>query len=266
MTAGAAPIVRIVDVVAGYGGEPVLDDLDLTIGPGELVGAVGPSGAGKTTFLRLLTGQVPLYRGSVEVNGERVVEGSRPVVGYVPQLDLGDRQFPLTVRGAVLLGLTATGRPGWRHSPEEQRRADDAIERLGISHLAARSLAEISGGQYQRVLIARALVSGARLLLLDEPTSGLDLQVRHDLLALLDDLTSEGLTIVLTTHDLNWVAAHLPRIVWINGHIVADGPPAATFTEPVLRQTYGADVTVIRHGDTLLIADAASPMTARRAL
>jgi zinc/manganese transport system ATP-binding protein len=252
--------ISFAGVNAGYGGVTVLRDINLDIGPGELVGAVGPSGSGKTTLLRTLIGQTTVQAGTALVDGRPV--GRNAPVGYVPQLDMADRDFPLTARGMVLLGTTRGGHKGWRYSADEVRRANEALDRLGLMSHAGAMLSELSGGQYQRVLLSRALVSGIDVLLLDEPTSGLDMQARHDTLVLLDELRQQGLTILLTTHDLNWVATHLPRVLWINHGISADGTPEETFTEDVLRATYGAETTIVRVGDQLLVADAVSP-TAR---
>ncbi|MFA9429421.1 metal ABC transporter ATP-binding protein [Egicoccus sp. AB-alg2] len=256
MTAAAtAPAIELTGVVAGYGGLTVLERLDLRVERRELVGIVGPSGAGKTTLLRLLTGDVRHYQGTVRMFGEPV--GRRPPrrVGVVPQLGGIDWDFPVTVRQAVLLGLVPrTRRRPW-FDRGERRRADALLERLGIGELGSRHIADLSGGQQQRVLLARALVRDAELLLLDEPTSGVDLATRHDVLHLLGDLNAEGIAVVLTTHDLNWVATHLPRIVCFNRGIVADGPPADVLDAETLLLTYGAPMRVVHDGGTVAVVD-----------
>jgi ABC-type Mn2+/Zn2+ transport system ATPase subunit len=105
------------------------------------------------------------------------------------------------------------------------------------------------------MFLARAMIRRCDLILLDEPTSGVDLKTRHDVLHLLGELNHDGMTVILTTHDLNWVAAHLPRVVCLAGEIVADGTPREVFTPPVLKRTYGADVRVITDGDMVFVAD-----------
>lgn len=252
----AAPAIELTGVTAGYGGDPVLERLSVSIGAGELVGAVGPSGSGKTTLLRLLTGRAERYAGEARVFGEPVGSvGSTRRVGYVPQLDTVDWDFPLTVEQAVLLGLSADSRrvPWFRRSERADVRV--LLERLGLERLRGRHIRELSGGQQQRMFLARAMIRQADLILLDEPTNGVDLATRHDVLHLLGELNAEGMTIVLTTHDLNWVAAHLPRVVCLNGTVIADGPPGAVFSPEVLRRTYGAEVRVIRDGDLVFVAD-----------
>jgi zinc/manganese transport system ATP-binding protein len=222
------PIATLESVSARYGRRPpVLEDVSIRIEAGELVGILGPSGSGKTTLLRLLLGEVSPSGGQVTCMGSPVRPGRIPprTIGYVPQVEGSERDFPLTVVSTVELGLAATSAPRPWFSRQERAAALDVIERLGIGELRGRRLAELSGGQFQRVLLARALVSRPRLLLLDEPTSGVDLHTRAEVLGLLGQLRDEGLAVVLTTHDLNWVAAHLPRLVCLNGTVVADGPP-----------------------------------------
>ena len=249
--------VELFDVAAGYGGRVVLADLNLAIGRGELIGVVGPSGSGKSTLLRLLTGSATRFRGTVRLLGRTLNTAVPPrSIGYVPQLTVTDPFFPLTVEQVVLLGLAAeSNRRPW-FSRTEHHRAAALLERLGLAGLADQRIGELSGGQQQRALLARAMVRDPALLLLDEPTSGVDLANRAEVLRLLDDLNRDGLTIVLTTHDLNWVAAQLPRIVCLHGNVKADGPPDQVLTPDVLAATFGADMRIVKDGDTVLLADA----------
>ncbi|MBB4934882.1 ABC-type Mn2+/Zn2+ transport system ATPase subunit [Lipingzhangella halophila] len=250
------PAVRITGADLGYGRAPVLSGVDLHIEPGGFIGAVGPSGSGKTTLIRALTGGCRLLRGGVSVFGAPVRHG-RPSrdVGYVPQVGAADTSFPITVEQVALQGLGNGLRP-W-HTAGERHAARAILARLGLEPLARQAIAELSGGELQRAFLARALVRRPRLLLLDEPTSGVDLRTRHDVLHLLAELNAEGMTVVLTTHDLNFVATHLPRLVCLAGRVVADGPPEAVLHPPVLRATYGAEVRVIHDGNLVLVADPA---------
>ena len=135
--------------------------------------------------------------------------------------------------------------------------AFDMMERLGIGGLAKRHIRELSGGQQQRVFLARALVSNPELLLLDEPTSGVDVKTRDDVMHLLHDLNHAGVTIILTTHEINAVAVHLPRIVCLNGSIVADGPPHQVIVPHILFEVYGAEMPVIQYQGMTLVAESA---------
>jgi len=250
-------LVRFEHVSCGYDGAPVLRDVDLAIRRGAFVGVVGPSGAGKTTLLRAIVGVVPRVEGRITVDDLVVGRGATTGVGWVPQLETVDWNFPATVREVVLMGRWAERRWQAWASADDRRRVDQLLERLGIGGLAGRHIRELSGGQQQRVFLARALIADPALLLLDEPTSGVDLKTRDDILHLLADLNADGITIVLTTHELNTVAAHLPWVVCVNGAIVAEGDPDDIFTSAILGRTYGADLRVVRQDGLVLVADAA---------
>ncbi|MEJ7754150.1 MAG: metal ABC transporter ATP-binding protein [Candidatus Limnocylindrales bacterium] len=262
---GRTELIRFENVSCGYGGRPVLEGIDLTISKGAIVGVVGPSGAGKTTLLRAMVGAVPRTTGSVTVTGQRVTFGRTPNVGWVPQLETVDWDFPATVNEVVLMGR-------WRRSPwrpwitaDDRRVVAALLERLAIGGIGDRQIRELSGGQQQRVFLARAMIGDPLLLLLDEPTSGVDIKTRDDILHLLASLNEDGMTIVLTTHEINSVAAHLPWVVCVNGRIVAEGDPDEIFTAAILNETYAADLRVVREGGTVLVADAA-PHRLRAAL
>ncbi len=262
---GDTPLVRFEHVSASYGGPAVLEDVSLTLARGALVGIVGPSGAGKTTLLRAMVGQVPRLRGRVTVGGRDVTAGRPAAVGWVPQLETVDWDFPATVREVVLMGRwkRASLRPWATRS--DRHDADRALERLGIGGLGGRQIRALSGGQQQRVFLARAMIAEPDLLLLDEPTSGVDIRTRDEVLHLLAELNAQGTTIVLTTHELNSVAAHLPWVVCVNRRIVATGDPDEVFTKQVLDATYDADLRIVRQDGHVLVADAA-PHRVRDAL
>jgi zinc/manganese transport system ATP-binding protein len=248
-------IIELSEVAAGYDGKPVISGVDLRVEQGEFVGIVGPSGSGKTTLMRVLLGVVPVYHGAVRVDGRDVGGIRRPSVGYVPQLETIDWNFPVTVEEVVLMGrATSSGVWPW---PRQRDRTDmlELLDRLHIAQFRRQHIRNLSGGQQQRVFLARALIRNPRLLLLDEPTSGVDIKTRDDILHLLVDLNREGVTVVLSTHEINAVAAHLPRVVCINRGIVADGRPADIFTREVLHQTYGGDMVVVKQGGMTLVAD-----------
>ena len=248
------PLVEINRLSCGYEKQRVLQGVNLQIMRGDFVGLLGPSGSGKTTLLRALLGAVDVYEGEVLVDGLRASE-RRPRIGYVPQLETIDWNFPVTVREVVMMGRTMENRffPWFRK--EEKELADRMMRQLGILHLAGRHIRELSGGQQQRAFLARALVSSPSLLLLDEPTSGVDVKTRDDVMHLLHDLNHEGVTIVITTHEINAVAVHLPRLVCLSGRVLAEGTPYEVITTDVLRQTYGADMPVIHYEGMPIVAE-----------
>lgn len=226
-------------------------DVSLRVPMGQFVGLIGPSGAGKTTLLRAMLGLVPRVRGEISLGGEAITgERPRANVGYVPQVETVDWTFPVTVADVVLMGRIA--RMGLLPWPcRDDRHAVAAVlDRLGIGRLARRHLRDLSGGQQQRTFLARALIGRPRILLLDEPTASVDVTTRDDILHLLVDLHREGITIVMTTHELNAVAAHLPWVVCVNGTIVAQGPPTDVFTAPILSRTFNADMRVVPDPET----------------
>jgi ABC-type Mn2+/Zn2+ transport system ATPase subunit len=242
-------LVRLDGVTCAYGREPVLVDAALTVTPGDYVGIVGPSGSGKTTLLRALLGTLRPRSGAVD-------RAPDLRIGYVPQTETVDWSFPVTVAEAVLM---ARPRPPGRWVPWAGRaeRAEVAavLDRLGIGDLGRRHIRDLSGGQQQRVFIARALLRQPQLLVMDEPTSGVDVRTRHQLLHLLSDLHAGGLAIVLTTHDLNGLAAHLPRLVCLRRRVVAEGTPLDVLTPTVLEATYGAPMDVLVHGGMPVVVD-----------
>ena len=254
--AGAgSPLVEISGASFGYDGVPVLSDVSLGVARGAFTGIVGPSGSGKTSLLRLLLGTVRPQRGSVS-------RRDGVAVSYVPQLETVDWNFPVTVAECVLMSRPARRLVPW---PTAAEKADvaAALEQLGIAHLAHRHIRELSGGQQQRMFLARALLRRPALLLLDEPTSGVDVATRHEVLHLLDDLNRDGLAIVLTTHDLNGMAAHLPHLVALHGRIIAAGPPAEVIVPEVLERTFGARMEVLQHLGMPVVVDGGSQLPGR---
>ena len=252
----ARPIVELRNVSAGYNGVPVLSDVDLSIMPGDFVGLLGPSGSGKTTLLRTILGAVPVQSGELRVH-DTPMRARRMTAGYVPQLETIDWNFPVTVEEVVMMGRTMSNAwfPWFRK--HERQLAHDMMERLGIGNLGKRHIRQLSGGQQQRVFLARALVSSPELLLLDEPTAGVDVKTRDDVMHLLHDLNHAGVTIIQSTHEINTVAVHLPRIVCLNGSIVADGPPNRVISPHILWEVYGAEMPVIQYHGMPMVAESA---------
>ncbi len=219
----------------------------------QFTAVVGPSGAGKTSLLRLVLGLVRPTRGAVRIAGQASGEPAAPRVGYVPQLETVDWNFPVTVEEVVLMGRVRTAGPLPWTRRDDRTRVRDVLDYLQIGHLARSHIRALSGGQQQRVFLARALVSDPDLLVLDEPTTGVDLRTAESVLHLLGTLNSEGKTVLMTTHDLNAVAAHVPWAVCLNRRLVAEGAPGDVFTEDILTETYGGEMLVLMHEGMLFV-------------
>jgi ABC-type Mn2+/Zn2+ transport system ATPase subunit len=240
-------VITLEHVFFGYGGEAVLRDVSLTVEPGQFTGVVGPSGSGKTSLLKVLLGTAKPAHGTV-----RRTPGL--ALSYVPQLETVSWSFPVTVAECVLMAR-ATKRLSPFATREEKADVAQVLDRLGIADLGRRHIRELSGGQQQRMFIARALVRRPQLLLMDEPTSGVDVATRHEVLHLLGDLNDDGLGIVLTTHDLNGMASHLPHLIALQGSVVASGTPQEVIVPDVLEQVFGARMEVLQHLGMPVVVD-----------
>jgi ABC-type Mn2+/Zn2+ transport system ATPase subunit len=243
----SAPLIELENVTCRYGRDPVLIDIDFAVRPGDFLGVVGPSGSGKSTLLKAMAGAVRPVAG-------RIVRPRSTAIGYVPQVETVNWFFPVTVREAVLMARIGGRRVPWS-SKDDVRQADRVLDRLGLGELSNRHIRELSGGQQQRVFVARALLRRPDLLLLDEPTSGVDVRTRHDVMHLIHELHHEGIAIVLTTHDLNGIASHLPQVVCLNREVIAVGRPRQVITSDVLERTYGAAMEVLVHGGMPVVVD-----------
>ncbi len=200
-------------------GREVLHDVNFTLAPGEKLAVVGPNGAGKTTLLKALMGLVP-RRGDVMLHGR----GPRPAAFVAQSSDL-DLDFPATVAQLVTCGRRLQKKTfGWFRRADRQA-ASRALTRVGLDGLESRGIRELSGGQLQRALLARALVQEADILLLDEPFTGVDATTIETICDILDSLTGEGHTIMAVSHDLSLVRSRFDRCLTVNETVIADGHP-----------------------------------------
>jgi ABC-type Mn2+/Zn2+ transport system ATPase subunit len=252
---GVTPLVDITDVSSGYAGSPAIENVSLKIWLGQFVAVVGPNGGGKTTLLRTILGAVPLMRGRVAIRGETVGGAALERVGYVPQLETIDWNFPITVEEVLLMGLFRKNHWLKRIKKEDLKKIDALLDRLNLTGLGKRHIRELSGGQQQAVFLGRALLGEPDLILLDEPTAGLDIRSRDDVIHFLHEINHQGVAIVITAHDLNWVAAHLPWVVCLNRRVIAEGKPQEVFTSAVLQETYRGDMVVFLHDGMVMIGE-----------
>jgi zinc transport system ATP-binding protein len=241
--------VQLQGVWVNYDGATILENVSLAIEAGRYVGILGPNGAGKSTLLKVILGLIHPNRGEVRVFGEPPA-GLRhhDLVGYLPQRPLGNPRFPVTALDVVLMGrygrLGLLKRPG----PEDRTLARRRLEELGILHLADRLIGDLSGGEQQRVFIARALCVEPRLLVLDEPTVSLDVCVQDEIFELVNTFKEKlNLTVLVVSHDIGGVARHVDDVVCINRRIHVHQPP------PIgrlgLESTFGCTVEYLFHGE-----------------
>jgi manganese/iron transport system ATP-binding protein/manganese/zinc/iron transport system ATP- binding protein len=240
---------------AGYDGQPAIQAIEFSIRPGQMVGVIGPNGAGKTTLFKAILGLIPVRAGQILLH-DKEARTQRPLMGYLPQLDAIPHTFPVSVRDVVMMGRYP--RIGWtrRPGPEDAAAVQRALERVHLLERAETQIGALSGGQLQRVLLARVLAQDPHLLLLDEPVSGVDAATQHALFAVLEELRDEGKTVVVATHDLNCVVERFDQVLCLNRTLVAYGPPAEVFREDVLNCTYGHHLMIVTVGDRrVVVAD-----------
>jgi iron complex transport system ATP-binding protein len=243
-------VIRVADLVVSRGGRTVLDGVDLTVEGGRFLGLVGPNGAGKTTLLRTIDGSLVPDAGVVEVDGRPVGdlssrEQSR-LVATVPQDASVAFDFP--VRETVAMGRTPHVGRFERRSEADRRAVEDAMARTSVAGFADRPVTEVSGGERQRVLIARAVAQDTPVVLLDEPTASLDINHQVRTLELVRDLTAAGRTAVAAIHDLNLAAHYCDELALLGeGRVLATGPPDEVLTEDRLERAFGASAVVSRH-------------------
>jgi manganese/zinc/iron transport system ATP- binding protein len=242
------PAIEVTDLTVAYGATPVLWDVDLTVPPGVLMAIVGPNGAGKTTLIKAILELVRPAAGRVLIHG-RPYEEQRRRVAYVPQRRTVDWDFPTNVLDVVLMGRY--GALGWVRRPgrNDRVRALEALEQVGMAHLAHRQISQLSGGQQQRAFLARALVQDARVYLMDEPFAGVDATTERAIVELLQRLRAEGRTVVCVHHDLQTVAEYFDWVTLLNVRRIASGPVDEVFTDENLRLTYGGRVSFLAHAD-----------------
>lgn len=217
---------------------PALEEVSLSIQPGERVAMVGPNGAGKSTLLKLILGLEPLQSGVIRVYGNQA-HACLHRVAVVPQRSTVDWRFPVTVRQVVMMGRYV--HLGWfkRPRPEDHEAVEKALFMMEISDLADRQVGELSGGQQQRVMLARTLAHDADLLLLDEPLNHVDLSTQELIFHTLERLCSEGKTAIVSTHDLGILTVHFNRAVFLDRTVIADGPVREVLTAETIAHAYG---------------------------
>jgi zinc transport system ATP-binding protein len=224
---------------------PALEDICLDLEEGDFLGLIGPNGGGKTTLIQVMLGLVKPSRGEVRIL-EREPEQARRYIGYLPQKTFFDRSFPVTALEVVLMGRFSKAGLFRPYSLPDREAALRALEAVGLKDRAGRMMGSLSGGEQQRVLVARSLVSEPKLLLLDEPTAGVDAAQQTEFYEMLSRLNGSGMTIILVSHDISAVSTYVNRIACLNQRLYYHGSRELAAEE--IERAYGCPVDVIAHG------------------
>lgn len=222
-----------------------LSDISFKVQEKDFVGIIGPNGGGKSTLLKVILGLLPPSEGNVRILGVPPHKAGGKVA-YVPQFSKFNRQFPINVKDVVLMGCLRKNRPFLhRYREEDIRMADEVMRQLEIYDLRNRQIGRLSGGQLQRVLIARAMVLKPKVILLDEPTASLDSHSKSQIYLILKEL-NQSMTILLVSHDMGVISSHVKSLACLNKTLHYHGEPELSTT--ILGQTYGCPVELIAHG------------------
>lgn len=251
------PHLEIHDLSVAYNNSPrlALEQVSFGVPQGTRVAVIGPNGAGKSTLFKAIVGLLPAVRGEILVH-DTPYSAHQECIAYVPQREQVDWGFPVNVEDVVMMGRY--GSLGWLKYPSKQDRAVvyRSLEQMNIAHLAKRSIGELSGGQQQRVFLARALAQEPHILLMDEPFTGVDATTREAMLNLLEKLQAQGVTLIVSTHDMNLAATRFERVLLLNHRVIAYGAPAQVFTTENLLRAFGAQALFV---DGRMIVDECCP-------
>lgn len=236
------PILQIRDLSVHYDDVVALQDVHCDIYEGDKIAIIGPNGAGKSTLMKAILGLIPSTRGA-----QIIIDGGYERLGYVPQHDDVRWDFPVTVHDVVLMGLVR--QIGWLRQANRQHheKAREALGRVGLADVSHRQVSELSGGQRRRVFIARALAQNSDVLLLDEPFAGVDVTAQDGLMQTIDDLNAEGITLLLSTHDLVLASERFDKVMALHRRLIAFGKQEAVYRPHVLEQLYGGAVLRLRY-------------------
>lgn len=238
------PIIEVADLWFARNGQTVLKNVNLRIYPGDFLAVLGPNGGGKTTLLKLILGLLAPSRGVIRVFGQPPRQAAHHI-GYVPQNIHINQSFPVSVMDVVLMGRRGAGRGRFRKTQKDRDIARNALQQLQMWPLRDRRIGDLSGGQLQRVFIARALTTQPRVLFLDEPTASVDAQGQYDLYRLLKDL-NRTVTIVVVSHDLMVLSSYVKSVACVNQELLYHA--AAEVTGQMLDMAYQCPVDLVAHG------------------
>jgi manganese/iron transport system ATP-binding protein len=248
--------IELRDLTVAYNRRPAIEDVTLSVPRRAMVGIVGPNGGGKSTLIKAVLGLVPKEGGEVEILGRPVDRRLRRLVGYVPQRENVNWNFPVSAFDVVIMGRVPSMKLLRRPTARDKELVWEALRTVGMEKFADTRIGEFSGGQQQRIFLARALAQEAEVLLLDEPVSGVDAPSQHEIFDLLRGLQEAGKTVIVTTHDLSCVAERFDLALLLNRRLVAFGRPEEVFTSQLLNETYQSHLMLLKVGDrTVAIED-----------
>ena len=231
------------NVTFSYNRTPVVENINLTIKEEEFLGVIGPNAGGKSTLLKLMLGLLQPDSGSIKIMGMSPQYG-RSRIGYVPQYPAFSRDFPINVMDTVLTGRLGNTRWYGNYLKQDKEIAMQAMEAVEIANVWQRSVGSLSGGQMQRVLIARALACQPEILLLDEPTANIDVQVEEDIFGLLKQY-NEHMTIIVVSHDIAFISGYVDRVACLNRTLVCHS--TEEISGKTIEELYGTSVRMIQH-------------------
>ena len=237
-----AYLFEMYSLSASYGANLVLQDVNFKVDENDFIGVIGPNGGGKTTLLRVILGLVKPVTGRMVFNNELLNGNS---IGYLPQMSTGDINYPVTVTDIILSGLMIRKGIISRMSASDKKKADNVIDELGLSGMSESTLNELSGGQIQRVLLARAIIGNPRLLLLDEPGNFVDTTFENDFYEKLKDL-NKHMAILMVSHDVGTISSHIKSFACVNRSLHYHPSPEIT-NEDLL--AYGCPIQLVTHGN-----------------
>ena len=236
-------LISLKDVSVGYDDrQKVLDHVNLDILPNDFIGVIGPNGGGKTTLVKTILKALP-YSGEVQYSPVIGSDGYR-AIGYLPQVSDIDKSFPISVCEVVLSGLQARKRLFGRYSAADKAKAVQLLDLCGIESIARRPIGELSGGQLQRTLLCRALISDPKVLILDEPANFVDNKFEKELYAILRQL-NDRMAIIMVSHDLGTITSHVKSIVCVNRHVHRHNSNVIT---PEQLHNYDCPIQIVSHG------------------
>lgn len=240
MTDHKRALISLENISAGYDGKPVLKDVNMEVLPGDFIGVIGPNGGGKTTLIKVILGLLKPMTGKVDYHLD-----NNEAIGYLPQFNQIDHKFPITVLDVILSGKSGKKKLLFGHQKSDKKEAVRLLENMGVEHLIDESIGELSGGQMQRVFLARALISNPQVLILDEPNTYVDNKFEGELYEMLREY-NKRMSIIMVSHDVGTISAYVKTIACVNESLHYHR--SNVITEKQLA-SYNCPIQLVTHGE-----------------